>query len=68
MQAQLRADKYVPMLESAVKANDLQDERLSAVGESIRSLRDVSSAMLQKQGEMGSDLASIRALVQKGLN
>lgn len=74
--AERTREAYVPRVDALVAANQLQDERISAMSEAIRQIRQVDdvrdaaqakavSDILTKLGDIREDLATIKATIAR---
>ena len=62
----VRGAQYIPKVELLEQSNKVQDERILAIGGSLRDIRQDVSAINQTVGRMGEDMATVRARLNIG--
>jgi methyl-accepting chemotaxis protein len=58
-----RGKVWQPVVQAAVKANDVQDERIGNMADSMRELRNVSQKQTEKLGDIQATLATLTATI-----
>jgi hypothetical protein len=57
---QERASKYIPLIESGMKANDIQDERIANIVDALKENRKANIEILQSLNEIKLDVAVLK--------